>query len=195
MCSIERMAKMEEKRLTATKIAEIVAAALEVQDEDKDNLHHRIRYLAKKRYLIGGQKIDNRGTLDFPASQVYRAAILCEFLAFSMDVKVAAAALTQADANFHPRVENYPNSARQDGGWTFLDCLGTVLRGIKTGEDWWLVVELRRSGTSEGAGLVGRYAHADEQKIDVDAIFGRAPVATVLKVNLTRLYGKILEKL
>lgn len=186
---------MQEERLTATKIAEILAAALEVQIEDKDNFHHRVRYLAKKKYLHNGREIDKRGTLDFPVTEVYRAAILCEFLAFSMDIKVASAALKQAEDDFRPRVGNFPHSARKGGGWAFSDCLNTVLRGIEAGEVWWLVVELRRSGTSDGAGLVGRYAHSEEERTDVDAIFGRAPAATVLRVNLSTLYGKILERL
>ena len=186
---------MQEDRLTATQIAEILAAALEVQEEDKDNLHHRVRYLAKKHYLRGGRTIDKRGTLDFPTSEVYRAAILCEFLAFSIDVKVASAALEQAETAYHPGALNYPSSAKTDGGWTFPDPLSTVLRGVRAGEDWWLVVELRRSGTSEGAGLVSRYAHSEEERTDVDAIFGSAPAATVLRVSLTKLYGNIMERL
>lgn len=186
---------MEEKRLTATNIADILAPAMEVQDFDRDNLHHRVRYLAKKHFLLGGRTIDKRGTLEFPTSEVFRAAILCEFLAFSMDLKVASSALEQAERDFRPPFGNYPNSARQDGGWTFSDCLGTVLRGFDAGETWWLIVELRRSGASDAAGLVGRYAHADEERADVDAIFGRVPAATVLKVNLTKLFEKILERL
>lgn len=186
---------MQENRLTATQIAEILAAALEVQDEDKENLHHRVRYLAKKHYLRDGRTIDKRGTLDFPTSEVYRAAILCEFLAYSIDVKVASAALEQAEADYRPGVANYPASAKRDGGWAFSDVLGTALQGIRAGEDWWLIVELRRSGTSDGAGLVGRYAHSEEERTDVDAIFGRAPAATVLRVSLTKLYGNIMERL
>lgn len=186
---------MQEDRLTATQIADILAPALEVEAEDKENLHHRVRYLAKKHYLRGGRAIDKRGTLDFPATEVYRAAILCEFLAFSIDVKVASAALKQAEADYRPGVGNYPASAKKDSGWAFSDVFSTALKGIRAGEDWWLVVELRRSGTSEGAGLVARYAHSEEERVDVDAIFGRAPAATVLRVSLTKLYGNIMERL
>jgi hypothetical protein len=186
---------MQEDRRTATQIAEILAAALEVQEEDKENLHHRVRYLAKKHYLRGGRAIDKRGTLDFPVSEVFRAAILCEFLAFSIDVKVASAALKQAETAYRPGVGNYPASAKKEGGWAFSDTLSTVLQGVRAGEDWWLVVELRRSGTSDGAGLVGRYAHSEEERTDVDAIFGRSPAATVLRVSLTKLYGNIMDRL
>ena len=186
---------MQEDRRTATQIAEILAVALEVQEEDKENLHHRVRYLAKKHYLHDGRTIDKRGTLDFPISEVFRAALLCEFLAFSIDVKVASAALKQAETAYRPGVGNYPASAKKEGGWAFSDTLSTVLQGVRAGEDWWLVVELRRSGTSDGAGLVGRYAHSEEERTDVDAIFGRAPAATVLRVSLTKLYGNIMERL
>jgi hypothetical protein len=186
---------MQDDRFTATQIAEILAAALEVQEEDKENLHHRVRYLAKKHYLHDGRKIDKRGTLAFPVSEVFRAALFCEFLAFTIDVKVAAAALKQAQAEYRPGVGNYPVSAKKDGGWAFSDVLNTARQGIRAGEDWWLIVELRRSGTSDGAGLVGRFAHSEEERTDVDAIFGRAPAATVLRVSLTKLYGNILKRL
>lgn len=185
---------MKEKRFTATNIAEILGDALEVQDADRENLHHRIRYLAKKHYLNGGRKIDNRGTLDFPVSEVFRAAILCEFLAFSMDVKIASTALRDAEELCLPP-GSYPNSARTDGGWLFSGGLGTVVEGVSAGEDWLLVVELRRSGPSGAAGLVGRYARASIQLPDVDVIFGRAATATVLTVNLTKLFTEISKGL
>ena len=193
--TIEGMALMDEKRFTAANIADVLADTFEVQDEDKGNLRHRVRYLAKKHYLRGGKAIDKRGTLDFPTSEVFHAAILCEFLSLSMDIKIASSALKQAEKDFRLSPGNYPDSARRHGGWAFSGYLETVLRGIEADEDWWLVVELRRSGTIDAAGLLGRFTHANEQRADVDATFGRAPAATVLKVNLTKLFGKILENL
>lgn len=185
---------MKEKRFTATKIAEILGDALEVQEVDRENMHHRVRYLAKKHYLFGGRIIDNRGTLDFPVSEVFRAAILCEFLAFSMDVKVASAALEEA-AKLRLPPSSYPASARTDSGWSFSGGLGTVVRGVEFGEDWFLVVELRRSGRSGVAGLVGRYVRAKDQEPDVNEIFGRAAPATFFTVRLTNLFAEILERL
>ena len=185
---------MEETRLTATQIGDILVAALEVRAEDKSNLHHRVRYLAKKQYLGDGRTIDNRGTQDFPTSEVYRAALLCEFLAFSIDVKVASTVLKQAEKGFRLNIRNYPVSARRDGGWAFSDWLDTILNGINYGETWWLLVKLGRSGTSHGAGLIGSFAHAEEERVDVDFIFERAAAATVLKINLTTLYGQIRER-
>ena len=185
---------MEERRLTATNIAEILGNALEVQEADRENLHHRVRYLAKKHYLNGGRKIDHRGTLDFPVSEVFRAAILCEFLAFSMDVKVASAALEEAE-KLQLLPGSYPASARTDSGWSFSGGLETVVRSVEAGEDWLLVVELRRSGRSGAAGLVGRYARANDHRPDVDDIFGRAATATFFTVRLTKLFAEILEGL
>lgn len=182
---------MKEQRYTATRIAEILGDALEVQEADKESVHHRVRYLAKKEYLRNGQKIDKRGTLDFPASEVFRAAILCEFLAMSMDVKVALTGMREAEALRFPPGE-YPASTKTPGGWSFSGGLSQAIRGVESGEEWLLLFELRRSGEVGGGGPVAKYVLADEDQPDVNDIYGRTKAATVLTVNLKSLFTPIL---
>jgi len=184
---------MAENRFTATQIGDILADALEYSDESRSNLRHRVRYLAKKHHLLNGCKIDERGTLEFPKSEVYRAALYCEFLGLSMDIKVAAQALQQAE-DFKPFL-NKPESARVDGGWNFSGGLSSAVRGVGAGEKWKLVILLQRSGHSTEAGLKSFYTWENDRSTDVDAILGREGASTALDIDLCSLFGSLLHRI
>lgn len=181
---------MDEKRYTATQIADLLADALEYQDSAKSNMHHRVRYLSKKGYLRHGKSIDNRGTLDFPPSEVYRAAVFCEFLGLSIDMKVASSALQRAE-DYHPML-NKPESSRVKGGWQFSGGLATALRGASVGEQWKLFVVLNRSGHSADAGLTAFYTFLGEGRETIDDVFGREEAATILVIDLTKLFKNLI---
>jgi hypothetical protein len=183
---------MTEDQFSASQIGEILADALEVSTEARNNLQHRVRYLAKKNYLKEGRKIDQRGTLQFPTSEVYRAAILCEFLNLSMDMKIAIGILERAE-RFNP-IGELPESARikDGGGYTFHGGLSDAVRGIAFGEKWKLIVTLQRSGYESDAGIAARYVSPKESSVNVDRLFGRAAAATIVAIDLTALFEKIV---
>lgn len=183
---------MDEHRYTATNIADLIADALEYDDEAKRNMHHRVRYLAKKGHLQDGRAIDKRGTLDFPASEVYRAAIYCEFLGLTMDIVAASTALQRAE-EFHPMFDK-PESARVEGGWHFSGGLASAVRGVRTGEHWQLFVVLKRSGHSTEAGLSAFYTWSEEQIENVDKIYGREAAATSVRIDLSELFKNLVRK-
>jgi hypothetical protein len=181
---------MSDNRYTATQIADLLADALEYQDSAKSNMHHRVRYLAKKSYLAHGKSIDNRGTLDFPVSEVYRAAVFCEFLGMSMDMKIAASALQRAESlHLGP---NMPESARVEGGWQFSGGLAAAVRGVNAGENWKLFVVLKRSGHSTDAGLHAFYTWSEEARESIDELYGRNEAATKMVIDLTRLFKNLV---
>lgn len=186
---------MDNRRHTATNISDVIGNVQEVQDSAKDVLQRRIRYLSKKHYLRGGREIDKRGTLDFPFSEVFRAAIYCEFLALSMDIKVASAALQKAEElRFVPG--NYPVSMQTDGGWRFDDGgLAAAVHGVGSGEEWLLVIEIKRSGENGNAGMVAHYTVVGHQKPNVDVMLGSAVTATTLTISLEKLFTGLLNQL
>jgi len=176
-------------RFTATQIADLLADALEYQDSAKSNMHHRVRYLAKRSYLANGKSIDNRGTLDFPVSEVYRAAVFCEFLGLSMDMKIAASAMQRAE-NLHLGLDK-PKSARVEGGWQFSGGLAAAVRGVKAGEHWKLFVVLKRSGHSADAGLHAFYTWSEDARESIDDLYGREEAATKMVIDLTKLFKNL----
>lgn len=186
---------MSDKTYTATYISDVIGNAQEVQASAKDILHRRTRYLSKKHYLHHGRKLDDRGTLGFPVSEIFRAAIYCEFLALSMDIKVASAALEEAEKlRFAPG--NYPASMQTNGGWPFDEGgLAAAVHGVDTGEEWLLVVEIKRSNQSGGAGLLAHYTVIGHEKPNVDVILGSAVTATTLTINLKTLFTGLLDQL
>lgn len=183
---------MTEDQFSASRIGEILADALEVSTEARNNLQHRVRYLAKKNYLSEGRIIDQRGTLQFPKSEVYRAAIMCEFLNLSMDMKFATAVIKMAE-RFNP-IGEPPESAwiTGGGGFSFHGGLSDVVRGVSSGEQWSLMLTLQRSGYDSDSGIAARYVSPNESSVNVDRLFGRAPAATIVAVDLTALFAKIL---
>lgn len=186
---------MSDQKYTATNMSEIIGNAQEVQDSAKDILHNRTRYLSKKKYLCDGSELDKRGTLGFPVSEVFRAAIYCEFLALSMDIKVASTALQKAEKlRFAPG--NYPASMQTDGGWPFdKGGLAAAVHGVDAGEEWLLVIEIKRSGESVGAGLVAHYSVVGHEHPNVDVMLGSAVTATTLTINLKTLFTGLLGQL
>lgn len=182
---------MSEKRYTATQIADLLADALEYQDSAKSNVRHRVRYLAKKNHLAHGKSIDNRGTLDFPVSEVYRAAVFCEFLGLSMDIKIAKSALQRAES-LHVGLGK-PDSARVEGGWQFGVGLDPAIRGIKAGENWKLVVVLKRSGHRSDAGPQTFFTWSEETRESIDEFYGREEAATTIFIDLNKLFKNLIR--
>jgi len=185
---------MEDERYTATQIAELLCDALEVTHDAQNNLHFRVKYLAKKAHLRGGRKTDARGTLDFPKSEVFRAVLFNEFLGLSMDIAAAAKALDQAE-DFHP-MGQHPQSARAPGGsgWNYRGGLASAVRGVAAGELWHLVLTLQRSGHSSNAGLRAQYTWSDENVEEADRVLGRKAAATTVTVNLRLLFEDLIER-
>jgi hypothetical protein len=183
---------MTEDQFSATRIGEILADALEFAADARQNLQHRVRYLAKKEHLQHGCEVDGRGTLHFPKSEVYRAAILCEFLSLSMDMKIATEVLRKAE-RYNPSGEQ-PDSARIEGGGGYIyhGGLSTAVRGVAAGEQWTLILTLQRSGYMSDAGIAARYVSPKEASVNVDRLFGRAPAATIVAIDLTALFAKIV---
>ncbi|RCW84121.1 hypothetical protein [Paracoccus lutimaris] len=183
---------MAEDQFSASRIGEVLADALEFATDDRDNLQHRVRYLAKKGHLKHGREVDGRGTLHFPKSEVYRAAILCEFLSLSMDMKIATEVLRKAE-RYNP-IGEQPDSARIEGGggYIYQGGLSTAVRGVASGEQWTLKLTLQRSGYMSDAGIAARYVSPRETSVDVDRLFGRARSATIVSIDLTALFEKIV---
>lgn len=183
---------MTEEQFSASRVGEILADALEVSTEARSNLQHRVRYLAKKGYLKHGREVDRRGTLLFPKSEVYRAAILCEFLNLSMNMQIATDVLRMAERyNPHGKL---PESAqiKGGGGYIFRGGLSAAVQGIAAGEQWTLMLTLQRSGYLSDAGISARYLSSTETSANIDGRLGRAPAATTVTVDLTALFAKIV---
>ncbi|MCA2012902.1 hypothetical protein LCM17_15500 [Cereibacter sphaeroides] len=183
---------MTEDQFSASKIGELLADALEIAEEARNNLQHRVRYLAKKEHLQYGRAVDGRGTLHFPKSEVYRAAILCEFLSLSMDMKIATEVLRNAER--YTPIGEPPDSARikGGGGYIYHGGLSTAVRGVAAGEQWTLMLTLQRSGYISDAGMSARYVSPKDASVNVDRIFGRAPAATIVAIDLTALFERIV---
>ena len=186
---------MTEDRYTATRIAEEITLALGVSGEAESALQHRVRYLAKKGHLQDGKKVDARGTLEFLKIEVFRAALFCELLAASMDVRSVRDALEQAQ-DFHPGAGQYPDSARTEGGWTYQGGgLGAALQGVFAGEKWTLVLSVMRPGFNDEGGLRAFYTWEGNERENVDQLMGRKPEALKIIVDLNVLFSGLITSI
>jgi hypothetical protein len=187
---------MSKTEFTASQIAGALSVSFGEEESANSKLHHRIRYLAKKEHLVNGRKVDDRGTLVFPKTEVYRAALYNELLSLTMDVGMAANAINKAEA-YNPRV--HPGSAKgSKGGYNYSGGLPTSVRGVEAGEEWALILTVARAGHSSEANISAQYLwQGEERSIDdqdfLDAIFGRNRCATRLRIDLKELFAPLIR--
>ena len=62
----------------------------------------RVRNIAAKGLLQNGKVVDGKGTVAFPALEVYRARILNALSDLAMDVRALREAVEAAGRHFHP---------------------------------------------------------------------------------------------
>ncbi len=198
---------------TATEIAEVICRAEGITLEKSTSIHNRMRYLSKYKYnssdpnttnadtrslLQNGIVTDKRGTVAYPALEVFRAALFYELMAFSMDVRALGAIMTAASEKATLGVKPAP-SQMGDGQLLAKGGLIDSVRGVNSGEGWFLSLYVHHSKTLKSPTLSGRFLWNGDgsSQIDDDKIeeaFEATPVRTRLTIDLLKLFPKILEQ-
>ncbi|ODT17492.1 MAG: hypothetical protein ABS35_25690 [Kaistia sp. SCN 65-12] len=147
--------------------------------------------------MEGGHVVDRRGTVDYPAIEVYRAALLDALANMGLDhvalgVVMDAGAERQFQANFAP-------SQIADGVAKPLGSFEDAVRGIAAGENWRLIVAtfppmaVEIDGFHCGKGLHARFEWSgDAIAMPIERFDGAKPRA-LLTVNLASLWRPLVE--
>lgn len=128
--------------LRATEIADILCQSDGLELEKQTATHNQVRYLAKKKILNGGVKVDDRGTLAFPRIEVYRAAIFCELMLLKMDVINLARSISSAETDLNIGQHPAPSQKLKKGGTYSLGGLQNAIRGVSQDENWTLTITM-----------------------------------------------------
>jgi len=191
---------MSDEKFTATQIGEIICDAWGLEQGARNNLQHKVRYTAKKGYLRNGTKADARGTLEFPKSEVFRAAIFCEFLEADADINRIGEAINHAE-RFTPTVNPASARAPKGGGFEYSGGgLAVAVRGVAACENWRFIVSRARSPLADGKAIYGRYLWSGEDESDDDSkalsiFYGKPHAALIQEVDLNAAFGDIIKKI
>lgn len=155
-------------------------------------MHNRVRYLAKKEILNGGEKVDARGTLEFPRIEVYRAAIFCELMPLKMDVIKLASNISSAETEMN--VGQYPapsqkfkGNSRSRGG------LRNAIHGVSIGENWVLTISMPRHLDYNDIGVEFSWADKPESKNnELKEYYRSVQGRTLVVVDLTYLFKDLI---
>lgn len=182
---------------TASRMHEAYCQASGLDPKDHDSILNRFRYMAKRGLLGEGTVVDERKTLAFPKIEVFRAAIYTELAGMAMDLR-AFEPIVEAAERRHPAGQEVPPSMKTSGGWTSRGGLLDAINGIAQGEHWVLQIELKRPGVSTSGGVFADFVCEDlepskERSSTTDEILGRAAVRTRASVDLTDLFGPLIE--
>lgn len=189
---------MADSKFTATQIGEIICDAWKLHPVERDNLQHKVRYIAKKQYLRHGSKADARGTLKFPKSEIYRAALFCEFLDADVDIRKVSEAVNQAET-YRPLKNPESARAKSGGGFNYPGGLATAVRGVAFGESWRLLLTRMRSSLADARGTYGRYVWSGEEEAESDTaalavLYGKPHAALIQSIDLNAAFHDIVKK-
>lgn len=182
---------------TASQMFDVVCKANDLVPDQHQSILTKLRYMAKRRILLNGTVLDERGTYAFPVIELFRAAINLELAGLAMDVR-ALEPVVAAAGRRHPDGLDVPESMKRDGAWTSRGGLWDAIHGVAQGEQWTLRVELKRPGRDREGGIAAAFVCDDieHEKADsglVDEILGQGPAWTRLTVDLTELFLPLIE--
>lgn len=181
---------------TASQMHDAYCKASGLDPQKNPSILNRFRYMAKRGLLAGGTIIDERGTYAFPKIEVFRASIYTELAGVAMDIR-AFGPIGEAAARRHPDGLRVPSSMKRDGGFYSRGGLWDSIHGVAQGENWTLLIELKRPGISTEGGMTAEFICDDVATTPgtseaVDTILGRKQVRTRVSVDLGNLFRPLI---
>lgn len=183
-------------RFTATEIADLINRADGLTLADNATTHRRVRNFAVKGLLSDGQAVDARGTLAFPAIELYRARVLCALSDLAMDVRALREVVDAAGRDFDLRSEP-ALSLRSEAGIQSRGGLRDSIYGVACGEPWSLTLEAFKPGHSTAKALAARFQWNDARdngRVVANRIFGTGRSYAVAVIDLNALYTWLLAE-
>ncbi|MBV6656801.1 MAG: hypothetical protein KI785_03430 [Devosiaceae bacterium] len=184
------------KLFTASEMHSALCEASGTDAASERPMLNRVRYLAKRGLLHGGEKIDDRGTLAFRTIEVFRCAILTELAGIAMDVRAFQPVLEAAERSFQMG-RRAPPSMTGDGLVRSHGGLLDAINGVRANERWSLQIELRRSGVFTEEGMFAEFVW-DEGESNAAATAHTeyllsTPICTRVTIDLFPLFKPLIE--
>lgn len=176
-------------KLTVSEIAHRICAVDGLSLADHSSAYWRVRNIVRAGYLEGGEPLNPRGTLAFPADELCRARILTTLASLSLDLTFAAPMVRDAAANSRPAMlpSDWPERTKVDGGriWRgFAD----IVAGVTVGEAWTLRISHYAPGNGHDQRTVAAFILEDA----ASSLFGSEPLATIT-LDLATLFAGLID--
>lgn len=174
------------RRYTVTEIAEAICRADDLKLADHTRAYSQVRTAVRRNLLANGEIVDARGTLSFPAKEIYRARILNALADYSIDLAVVGNVIDRAIREVRP-----PHG--HTGLWLGFESV--IERTHQNDEPWSLVVSLYRPGFKQGKRLTASISpgtgYRSETDSTIDDTFGTGAPQGRLVLDLTTLFAKL----
>jgi hypothetical protein len=177
------------RRYTVTEIAEAICQADDLKLADHTRAYSQVRTAVRRNLLADGEIVDARGTLSFPAKEIYRARILNALADYSIDLAVVGEVIDRAIREVRP-----PHGYA--GLWRgFESVIESIERARQNDEPWSLVVSLYRPGFKHGkrltASIRSESGDRSEAASKIDDTFGTGAPQGRLILDLTVLFANL----
>ena len=175
------------RRFTVTEIAEAICQADNLKLADHTRAYSQVRTAVRRNLLADGEIVDARGTLAFPATEVYRARLLNALADYSIDLAVIGGVIDHAIRDVRPPLDH-------TGLWSGFESVIEATQR-KTSAPWSLVVSLYRPGFNHGKRLTASIVPGNGSRPDhmdrIDDSFGTGAPQGRLVLDLNTLFANL----
>ena len=174
------------RRYTVTEIAEAICQADDLKLADHTRAYSQVRTAVRRNLLADGEMVDARGTLSFPAKEIYRARILNALADYSIDLAVVGEVIDRAIREVRP-------PSGHAGLWRGFESV--IEKARQNDEPWSLVVSLYRPGFKHGKRLTASICPGTGDRgvtaSVIDNTFGTGAPQGRLILDLTVLFANL----